>query len=848
MKRLLRLLGPLLVLLIFSGAIWLLYYELRQYHYRDIRQSLRQIPAAKIWLAVGLTVLNYLILIGYDLLAVRSIGHPLPLGKVAVASFVGYVSSYNFGALLGGTSVRYRLYSGWGLSTVEIVKLLTVLAVTFWIGFFALAGLVFLADPIAIPPRFHVPFASVRPLGIVLLLPVAVYLTLGAWRKAPVRFRGWEFSLPSVRLSLCQIGVASADLLVAAAVLYVLLPSSLGIGYPHFLGVYLLGIVVVIFTHVPGGLGVFELTVLLLLSPDEPHLVLGALLAFRAVYYLLPLLAAAVLLGANEIVIHQERLRRLLGPIGQTAPMLAPRLIALLTFVAGAILLFSGATPPAHGRIGWVSRLLPLPVVELSHFVGSVLGVTLLVLARGLQRRLDSAYWLTMCLLGGGIVVSLLKGFDYEEALILLCMLLILAPARRYFYRQGSLLGQPLGPGWTAAVLLVALCSVWLGLFAYKHVEYSNELWWQFSFRGDAPRFLRASVAVVAVLLVFAMTRLLRPAAPRLGSPDETEFEAVARIVAASPATYANLALLGDKMFLLSDDRSGLIMYRVSGRSWVALGDPVGPPAVRRELVWQFRELCDRSDGRTAFYQVDQETLPIYLDLGLSLMKLGEEAQVPLAAFALEGHARKGLRQTYNRCRREGCSFEIVPAADVPGLMRELRRVSDAWLAEKHTTEKGFSLGYFEPTYLQRLPAAIVRRQQRIVAFGNVWCGAGLQELSVDMMRHLPDAPSGMMEYLFIELMLWGKEQGYQWFNLGMAPLSGLESRTLAPIWARVGALVFRHGEHFYHFQGLRQFKEKFGPQWRPKYLASQGGLALPRILADIATLISGGVKGLVVK
>lgn len=848
MKRLLHLLGPLLVLLIFSGATWLLYHELRQYSYSDIRQSLGKITAARIWLAAGLTVLNYLILIGYDLLAVRSIGHPLSLGKVAVASFVGYVSSYNFGALLGGTSVRYRLYSGWGLSAVEIVKLLTVLAVTFWIGFFALAGLVFLADPIATPAKFHLPFASVRPLGVVLLLPVAAYLALCAWRRVPVRFRGWEFSLPSVRLSLCQIAVASADMLVAAGVLYVLLPSSLGISYPHFLGVYLLGVVAVICTHVPGGLGVFELIVLLMLNPDEPHRVLGALLAFRAVYYLLPLLAAAALLGANEIVLHQERLRRLLGPVGQVAPMLAPRLIALLTFVAGAILLFSGATPTAHDRIGWVSRLLPLPVVELSHFVGSVLGVTLLVLARGLQRRLDSAYWLTMCLLGGGIVVSLLKGLDYEEALILLAMLLVFAPARRHFYRQGSLLAEPLEPGWAAAVLLVVLCSVWIGLFTHKHMEYSHELWWHFSFRGDAPRFLRASVAVVAVLLAFAMARLLRPAPPKLALPDETQLEAVGRIVAASPATYANLALLGDKMFLLSADRSGFIMYRVWGRSWVALGDPVGPPTVRRELVWQFRELCDRSDGRPAFYQVEQETLSVYLDLGLSLVKLGEEARVPLAAFSLEGGARKGLRQTYNRCRREGCTLEIVPAAEVRSLMPELKRISDAWLSEKHTAEKGFSLGCFEPAYLEHSPAAIVRRGQQIVAFANVLGGAGLQELSVDLMRHFPDAPSGMMEYLFIELMLWGKEQGYQWFNLGMAPLSGLESRSLAPMWARAGSLLFRHGEHFYHFQGLRQFKEKFGPQWRPKYLACPGGLALPRILADIATLISGGVKGLVGK
>jgi phosphatidylglycerol lysyltransferase len=102
------------------------------------------------------------------------------------------------------------------------------------------------------------------------------------------------------------------------------------------------------------------------------------------------------------------------------------------------------------------------------------------------------------------------------------------------------------------------------------------------------------------------------------------------------------------------------------------------------------------------------------------------------------------------------------------------------------------------------------------------------------------------MDALFLELMLWGREQGYRWFNLGMAPLSGLEERTLAPPWNRAGAWIFRHGEHFYNFQGLRRYKEKFDPVWEPRYLACPGGLALPRVLADIAALIAGGLRGVV--
>jgi phosphatidylglycerol lysyltransferase len=186
----------------------------------------------------------------------------------------------------------------------------------------------------------------------------------------------------------------------------------------------------------------------------------------------------------------------------------------------------------------------------------------------------------------------------------------------------------------------------------------------------------------------------------------------------------------------------------------------------------------------------------------------------------------------------------VLDDEEVAGALPALRRISDAWLETRSTREKGFSLGFFSEEYVRRFPAAIARREGEIVAFANLWPGGGKEELSVDLMRYLPDAPAGIMDYLFVELMLWGRAQGYRSFNLGMAPLSGLQERSLAPLWSRVGAIVFRHGEHFYHFQGIRRYKEKFAPTWEPRYLASPSGLALPLILANVATLISGGAKG----
>jgi phosphatidylglycerol lysyltransferase len=184
----------------------------------------------------------------------------------------------------------------------------------------------------------------------------------------------------------------------------------------------------------------------------------------------------------------------------------------------------------------------------------------------------------------------------------------------------------------------------------------------------------------------------------------------------------------------------------------------------------------------------------------------------------------------------------------VPPLLPRLREISDEWLSEKNTREKRFSLGWFSPDYLARTPIALVRHEDRIVAFANLWAPDPRHELSVDLMRYAIEAPSGVMDFLFIEILNWGRAQGYQWCDLGMAPLAGLERHRLAPLWSRMGAIVFDHGEQLYNFQGLRSFKDKFDPIWEPRYLAAPGGLALAGLLTDVAALISGGVTGIVAK
>jgi len=149
---------------------------------------------------------------------------------------------------------------------------------------------------------------------------------------------------------------------------------------------------------------------------------------------------------------------------------------------------------------------------------------------------------------------------------------------------------------------------------------------------------------------------------------------------------------------------------------------------------------------------------------------------------------------------------------------------------------------------VQRFPHACVVRGGKIVAFATLWRTRSKEELSVDLMRYGKNAPRGTMDYLFIELMLWGKHEGYRWFNLGMAPLAGLEKHPMAPFWHKLGIMVRRYGGTFYNFEGLRRYKEKFAPEWRPRYLASPGGLAVPGVALDAAALIAGGIREVISK
>jgi glycosyltransferase 2 family protein len=236
-----------------------------------------------------------------DLVGRYYTGHRLGKRKTMQVSFISYAFNLNLGSLVGGVGFRYRLYSKLGLRYGQITQILTLSMITNWLGYILLAGLVFTIAPLQLPPHWKIDSEQLRMLGVGLLAFSVVYL--GACAFSPRRswhIRGHEVELPSLRMALAQFGISATHWMFMAAVPWALLQGQ--VDYPTALSVLLMAAIAGVILHIPAGLGVIEAVFIALLSHRIPeHQLLGALLAYRAVYYLVPLVAGALLYLKVEV-------------------------------------------------------------------------------------------------------------------------------------------------------------------------------------------------------------------------------------------------------------------------------------------------------------------------------------------------------------------------------------------------------------------------------------------------------------------------------------------------------------------------------------------------------------------
>lgn len=801
---------------VFAIVLALSWHTLRGLHTREVRVILRTLATGPLVIAALITGLNIAIMGLYDVLAFADTrARAVQRWKFGAVAFC-WSNFFTLGPL-AGPAIRLWLYRRSVTELSELHAGIVSVVIAFTSGLIGWTAAALLLA---------------RTGGGVAVLAAAAlaFVVITAWcgRAIARRTDRFEGQLAETGRTFQMAVVGWLDWLLAVIVFIACLQAT---GRPapvaELAAGFFAGQVIGLASLVPGGFGSSDAFWIARL-PFDQNVTAAALGAFRFIYYAAPWFIASMVLLSWATRMSSRRID------------IARRITASLAGAAGALMILSSASPALHARLLLMERYLPLPLVELGQVAAALAGLVLLVLARGLARGYASAYKHTIALLLLAGSASLLKGLDWEEALILGAIGAAAWSQSAIFDRASGgdwLDWTDLGVGFAALFVFIIF-----GTFSHHIDSTALERWTSMGYRLQGARFLRTAASMLVVVGAGALYVVLRTPMP-FEPPEEEEIQqALAAHRRYGIGTTAIMVAVGDKSVFFDTSR-GFCLYRTIGPYLTVFSDPMVTSSLERgsflDSLFGFAANIDR---RPLFYQISLDWIPLLHDRGYRFFKLGEEAHVNLESLTLEGHAGKLTRQILRRADRDALAFRILDPAEVAQKLPELAEISTAWLRAKEIAERQFSIGYFDDNYMRRFPCAIVeaRDSGRVLAFANLLQGPRRQELSVDLMRYRPDAPS-VMDFLLLSTMLYGKSQGYRTFNLGMAPLASVGEHRGARLGERLAGLLFRRGDHWYNFQGVRLYKQKFDPEWVPRYMAYQSAMEWPVALANVSALIAGG-------
>lgn len=604
------------------------------------------------------------------------------------------------------------------------------------------------------------------------------------------------------------------------------------VAWYHAAAVFLIAEAVGVLSFIPGGIGTFDVTAVALLTASGAQAgdAVAAILIFRLGYYIVPWLV-----GVGVVVRHGTAE---LSMTGRTRRKLA-RLNATLVAVGGVILMLSVATPAMANRMELLHRVFPEPSTAAARAIALLIGILMLILSAGLLERTRRAYLTAMVLLPAGAVFALMRGVDWEQTLILLFFAGCVYSTRRIYDRPArSMTKRGLVRGYFIAVTALVVYVVihnWT-----HHVNYLNSdrrysvLWVE---QNTTYVMVSLLVLVAGTAFILHSRRHFDEFEP-VTDDDITRFEKFIGKYEGNPFTF--MYYMRDKSAFYNEAETVLFQYRIRGRNLIVLGDPIGEIADFDSAIDELLMFAERCDVRVSFYEVSSKYLSLYADQGFSFTKLGEDATVDLENFSLAGKSNRKLRNLLSRAERDGVTFEVIEPPFTSALLEELREISEEWLGGR--AEMSFSLGGFTADYLNRAPVAVLRNEEgKITAFATVLPVPNSPVISIDLMRHSESRGAGSeMDLLFLNLMQWSKEKGYGKFYLGMAPLSNVGTKRYAKSKEKTLNLVYRFGNRFYSFQGLRAYKQKFHPRWSSAYLVYSGEVNLPEVYLTLLALVRG--------
>ena len=803
------------------GALVLLlsWGPLREIRVHDFREALHALDGTWVFVAVAATAANIAVMGFYDVIAFRHTrtrwSERWRYGAVAF----GWSNFLTLGPL-AGPAVRFWLYRASVDNLSELHGGVLSVTIAFSSG---LVGWILAALAVSV-------MGASTPWLVVLSAPMVLAVTMVA-RWGVGRWKRLEESAAGAARPLELALVGWLDWLLAATAFLACLKAagldgaaSIDVGRSFFLGQGL-GVM----SFVPGGLGTSDAFWIANL-PMGTSAAAAALMAYRGVYYVAPWAGASLLLLAwvsRRTPRHLE---------------VARRIVAGLVGGSGLLLLISSASPAVHARWPLIQSLVPLPLVEVGVMGAAFAGVLLLMLARGLARGYRGAFRGTLILLTLAGLAAMVKGLDWEEASILL----IVALAAR---SQASLFDRPSPGRWldrSDLVLAFAALAVFIafGTFSFHVSADTFDRWGTIGYRLQGARFVRTAAALVLALAGAAAYVTLRTPR-RFARLDAADIDgALALHGRLGSSTNPMLVATGDKEVFAAGEL-GFCLYRTTGPYMLMFSDPVVRTAADRpaflDALFAFAAEIDR---RPVFYQLSSDWMPVLHDRGYGFFKVGEEAMVPLSRVTLAGSAGKLFRQFVRRAERDGIAFRVIETDEVARRMQEIKSVSDEWLRGRGGVERQFSVGFFDEAYLRRHRCAVVEDTAgRMLGFANLLEGPHARELSIDLMRYRSDGPS-VMDFMMVSLLITGQQAGYARFNLGMAPLAAVGAQRDAHPRERIARFFFSRGEQWYNFQGLRFFKEKYQPEWQPRYMAYRNPWEWPLAAAYLGALTVGGWHG----
>lgn len=599
-----------------------------------------------------------------------------------------------------------------------------------------------------------------------------------------------------------------------------------------------------ILSLLPGGVGSFDLVILLglELTGITKENIMTILILYRLFYYILPLILSTVITLIIQTQGHSKLIQfnKTKGFIKKTSKI-TNLLLSLLILFSGVTLLIDGLFPYVPENMGTFSKLLSPLTLELSHHISIAIGILLIVISKQIRMKVKRSYYISIGLIAIGIISSLIKGFSYIHILYLIGVLTILYMSKNSFYRESTPLNllaliTKLVLGFLAIFIYMKMSNIVFESFI-KLDQINFKLLTHFQFKNLFKSSILTYLILFLVIIYYSFTKKKISDDHRYESLDRERLNLFLEKYKGNILTH--LIYLEDKHLFWSGEDEFLIQFEVGYNKVVVLGDPMGNPAYMEKGLAEFLRFIDSYGYKSIFYQVSEDNLSFYHDNGYYIFKLGEAGLVNLEDFDLTGSKSRDFRNTLKRFEKDRFSFELYkPNSISQELFLELKEVSDDWLGERD--EMSFSLGSFSKEYLETCDLAIVRNieSREIIAFSTMIPAYDGETFSMDLMRLRSRTPNNTMNFLILKLLLHYKELGYRYFNLGMAPLSNVGTAKKAHLQEKVAHLVFEYGNYFYSFQGLRNFKNKFKPEWEGKYLIYEDITSLPQSLLEVTMLI----------